>query len=222
VDTTSTADASTDNPAGGSSDVGAAAGTQAGADTFAAEREQYEGRVRSFQSQADQASARVRALEAQLAEATAGAGGSGSDPDAAAGFDPDQIVSELESRFTHRTSMREAAAELASEFEYADEDILARAHEFESPEALREAIEDNHTAVTSFVSDIEARVRQEVLAEVNERYGLNLDVAPASTGDAPAGEPSVEEFASWSFGRQAEYEAENPGFTNRILRSANF
>lgn len=221
VETTSTTGASEANPATGSADPGATGGTQPAADTFAAEREQYESRVRSFQSEADRAKAEVASLRAQL-ESAGNGGGAGSDPAPTAAFDPDTFVSELESRMTHRQTMREAAAALQSEFEFADEDVLKNAHEYESPEALRAVIEEGHTAISSWKSEIEEQARNEAMREFATKYGIQIEAPPPSNTDAPAGEPDVATFASWSFQEQAAYEQKNPGFTQRLLRTANF
>jgi hypothetical protein len=221
VDTTSTAPASDANPGTGSAD-GADAGTQATADTFAGEREQYESRVRSFQSEADRAKAEAASLRAQLeARDAGGAGGSGSDQSAAPQFDPDTFVSELESRMTHRQTMREAAAALQTEFEFADEDALARAHEFESPEALRAAIEEGHNAIAEWRNTIREEARNEFLSEFATKYGVQIEAPPTSDSSTPAGEPDLGTWNSWSISDQAAYEAANPGFTNRLLRSIN-
>lgn len=216
VETSPTPGASEANPATGSAE-GAPAGAQAATDTFAAEREQYEGRVRSFQSEADRAKARVAELEAQIA-ASAGAGNT---PSAESGFDPDVIVSQLESRMTHRTEMREAAASLEQEFEYADPDILARANEFESAEALRSAIEEGHNAVVAFRDSIREETRAEVLAEVREKYGIQIEAPPPADATAPAGDPTIEQIASWSFAEERAFDAANPGVIDRVLRSAH-
>jgi hypothetical protein len=220
VETTPTTPASEGNPGTGSPE-GSGAGTQAVADTFAAEREQYEGRVRSFQSEADRAKARVAELEQQLAARSAGGdGGAGSDPGTTSAFDPDVIVSELESRMSHRTEMRTAAAALESEFEYADPDILAKAHEYESVEALKAAVEESHSAVASFRDSIREETRAEVLAEIQAKYGIQIEAPPPADASVPAGDPTLEQIASWTFQQEREFDAANPGVIDRVLRSA--
>lgn len=220
VETTSTAPASEANQVTPGSADGAGTGTQAPADSFAAEREQYEGRVRSFQSAADRAQARVAELEAQLAASTGGAGGASNDSGAATAFDPDVIVNQLESRMTHRTEMRSAAAALEQEFEYADPDVLARAHEFESAEALRAAVEEQHNAVVAFRDSIREEERATVLREVAERYGIQIEAPPPADATVPSGDPTIEQIASWSFAEERAFDAANPGVIDRVLRSA--
>lgn len=215
---TSTTGASGENQATGSSAEGATGGSQDGAGTLAAgERESYESRIRSFQSEADRAKARSAELERQLAEVQTPAAPAVSDDGT---FDPTAFAAQLYADFERRNELAQAAASLRGEFEFANPGLFQRASEFDSVESLRAAAEADHARVKALV-DARAEAKEQALrAEMAEKYGIRLDSPAGGEGNSPAGDPTVEEFARLSFAEQARLEAENPGITDRILRSA--
>lgn len=221
TDTATTPPASEDNPTPGSSGDGTGGGTQTGADTFAAEREQFESRVRSFQGEKDRAEARANGLQAELDALKSGNGGDGGGTPAPV-FDADLIVSNLEERLVRRQELSTAASTLKSEFDLADPALFdpKKVAEFASVEAFKEAVESSHRVTASLV-DARVATRESALrTEFAEKYGITLP-PPASTGEAPSGDPTVDQIVAMSFSEKARYEAEHPGVMARVLRSAS-
>lgn len=213
--TTEASDENLSDNADGSSN-GDTGGTQTDASALApGDKEQYESRIRSFQSEKDRAVARANELERQLASRS----GNGDQGDGA-GFDPDTAMARLEQRFEHRATMRDEATALRGNFPYADGDLFGRAHEFDSPEALRAAVEASHARVQSYISAEKTKWEESQRARLAE-HGIRLDSPADSNGTNPSGEPTLAEFATWTFADQSAYERDNPGFTDRLLRTAN-
>jgi hypothetical protein len=219
--TTTSSDANSTGDAGaGSAGDGAVGGTQSTADTFAAEREQYEARVRSFQSEKDKLAARASELEAQLAAVTSGTGNGDDGGSAANVVDPEVLLSRFEERLELRDALKEAQVSLQGEFPLADPALFNRAKEFKSVDAFKSAIESSHRANDTIVSAEMAKREAAIREDVNKRYGINLVPATPNGGEVPSGDPSIETIAAMSFAEQREFEAANPGVIERVLRSA--
>ena len=208
---------SPENPEAGSSD-GTAGGTQtADADTFAAEREQYEARVRSFQSEADQAKARLAAMERELAEAKA--------PPVEredGSVDLEAFAARLYSDFDRISTLKSTAASLRSEFDLADPSYFDPEYvkQFDNADALRAAVQADHNRVARLVDERAAAKEAALRSEMAEKYGIRIDSPAGGEGSTPAGEMSVVEFARLGYAEQTRLEQENPGITDRILRNA--
>lgn len=192
-----TAGVSEDNqdPAGAgetgvSGDGGAGATSTATGDAFAAERERMESVQRKLQGERDAERARAAKLEQEL---TAAKGGVTEDKPLSVA----DITRLLDDRDRAR-ELRTAADTFRSsdDFKYADKSIFDRADSFDSPEALKAALQQSHDSVKAVVdSETEVQVKAQVEAVLKEA-GIAVKPAPSAAPPNPSGLPSIEEVNS--------------------------
>ena len=202
-----------DAPAPGSETPGSTSGSQPDADTFAAERSQLDLRVRQEQSRADRAEAELARLRAAQTP------GDAPTTDGTAGL----TLADIRAEMLRTQAIAEALPGLREQFKYADAAIFARAHEFDSAEALAAAAEDSHKSVEERIQPaVEAR-----LTELREQYAarfgpLTEDIAPpgGESSSVIPGMPSAEELNRMSFSEYREFAEANPEYVKSLLRTA--
>lgn len=194
--------------AGGSAD-GGAGGAQAGADAFAAERESLAKQARDFQSRADREQARAEAAERRLAELSKPAGTPAAS-EAPAGLTMADLI--------RYDQLKDAKTELAAKYPDANPDILARAVQFDSPEAFEASVERSHNANKAMRERIEREAEERMRALLEER-GIKLDPNPAPpTGTTPpVGDPTPADLNRMTPEEWEELEAKSPGVIDRVL-----
>lgn len=200
--------ATPDGVGAGSPDDGGA-GTQAGADAFAAERESLAKQARDFQSRADREQARAEAAERQLAELRKPAGETPAS-DAPSGLTMADLV--------RYDQLKEAKVALAEAYPDASPGILARAVEFESPEAFEASVERSHNANKAMRERIEREAEERMRALLEER-GIKIDPDPAPvTGTTPpVGDPTPADLNRMTPEEWEALEAKSPGVIDRVL-----
>lgn len=196
--------------------AGSEGGTQTadGVDAFAVERERLQSQIRTLQSDRDKAV--VRAERAEAASAPAPSGGS-----AAQELGATLTAAEVAEIVQRSTQLTQAAERMrgSEEFKHADPAIFDRAHEFDSPEAFRVAVADNHAERAAI---FQAGFQAGQGAMESGSGSPTPAPGPAAAGStAPSpGLPSKQELAAFS---QAEYERfvekHGAGVVEDILRS---
>lgn len=203
----------------GSADGSGGAQAVAGGNS-SAEGVQADERYKVEQARADREATRARDLEAKLAALQSAGSGSSSESKAES-FDPDALFDRWEAKMAHRDQMNSTAEALKGEFGFADADIFQSARDFDSPEALRAAVENSHKRVQTHVEAAREDERNRILAEVEAKHGIRLAPAPASSdAQAPAGDPTLEQLGAMSQAELDAEEAKNPGVIDRVLRTA--
>jgi hypothetical protein len=134
-------------------------------------------------------------------------------------FDPEAFAQHLEDRFAKRAELREAAGALRSDYGYANDDLFRHAHEFESVDAFKAAVQADHERVEGLVARTAAEREQALKDQITEKYGVRFDT-PTDGGQAPSGDPTPAQINSMSFAEQREFEAANPGVIERVIRQA--
>lgn len=221
--TTSTSEG--DSTAAGAADSGASAdggtgGTQAavGGDAIA-QREAAQAEVRSLQSARDKLRAEIATLEAQR-----GSTGSTSTPDNAPQSDPEvsalrASVGNLE-KMLRRQAVEPEAERLKADDKFASvaslrPDLFDSLDSYESPAALRAAVEAEAERLNPLVSALVEKEREAILAEVSSKYGIRIaPAAPAEGGETPAGDPDITSLAGMSL------KDFDPEVARRALRSS--
>lgn len=183
----------------GSGSSGEGGGSQSDADTFAAERDRLEAERRQWQSEADKLRKENEALKA------AKDGGA----DSSTGLSLEEVRAE----FLRAQAIGAEASRLATsdELKFADKAILDRAAEYDSPEALRAAVEQSHNERKAFLESVGAVPKSDVeqqLAAYRERYG-DLPSPPDTSGAQATGTPTVEQIGAMTFAERDAYEAEH-------------
>lgn len=202
-------------PASGSTVDGSSGGTQPTGDTFSAERQQFESRVRSEQGRADKAEARIRELEAKLAGGKSGGDGGASQGDPAVMALQGQI--EAMGQMLRQATLSPVANTLRGEFDLAAEfGIFDDIDGFESPEAMRAAGESTQAKLKGIVDARVSAAVDEALGKVAAEHGIRLTPAPVDGGDAPAGDPTIEDIARGGLAALPEDDV-----LDRALRSVN-
>lgn len=180
-----------DGSAGVSGDGGAGANSGGdGASLAAAERERMEAVQRQLQGERDRERARAAKLEQDLAAAK----GSVTEDKPLALADITRLLDERD----RARELRTAADTFRSsdEFKFADKSILDRASEYDSPEALKAALQTSHEAVKAIVdAETETQVRTQVESVLKEA-GIAVKPAPSNQPPAPSGLPTIEEIHS--------------------------
>jgi len=206
--------------AGGSAD-GGAGGTEA-AEQLAAERDALQAEARRHQAERDRVAAERDRLKRELAAAK----GTSSDetPAAASGLTAEQIAEQVRMEMRREaTRTREiAAAEATAREQYpnANPEIFARVDEFDSAEALVEAVRSSHEATTSLIQDRLQAAEKELRERYEKVHGPLPEPAQTSEQTAPAGTPSIEELSAMNQAQLDALEKREPGVIDRVLRSA--
>jgi len=202
-------------PAGGAVVDGGGGGTDSTVtvESLTAEREKLNATNRDLQSAKDRTAAELAKAQAELAKLKGG----GNEATQSAPLDTRAFYAEV-AKFGQLDSTAKSLKD-AGKYEYADEAIYAKATEYDSVEALEAALKASHDAKAAVIeAAVEAKVAAK-LAEAEGKYGVKLN-APATAAAPPAGEPSVDQWASMSMDEQDAWEAKVPGITDRMIRSA--
>ena len=217
TDTTPTPEASVvDSP---SSEAGAAAGSEGGTqaadgNAFAAERERLQSQIRSLQSDRDRAI--VRAERAEAAAVADSSGGS-----AASELGATLTEAQVAEIVQRSTMLTQAAERMRSseDFKHADPAIFDRAFEFDSPEAFRVAVEQNH-AERAAIFQAGFQAGQGAIGDGGGSPTPAPGPAAAGSTAPTPGLPTASELAALS---QAQFEAfvekHGEGVVEEILRS---
>ena len=211
TDTSDENQGASDEAASGSGNSGDSGGTTSAADSFAEERERLTAQARSFQARADKAEQDRKDLEAQLKAKDND--DSGSQP---ATLSPEQIRQEV---FTANQLLR-AEAPLREEFPLADSGIFDRIDSFDSVEALRAAAEASHLKTKKVEDEMREKVTQEVMTDVQTRFGIELTPAEPAT-PVTQGDPTLEELNAMSQVQLDALEAKSPGLIARVAGLEN-
>jgi hypothetical protein len=174
--------------------------TPPASDTFAAEREQYESRVRSFQSEADQAKARAEKLESELAALRGGS--TPTTPTAQASAD------EMFDVFERRQAVREAGATLKTEFPEVARlrpDLFSDPKGYDSPEAFRAAVEQARTELKPALDEIVGQRESALVERYRKAFGDLPDTPPGTESTAAGTEPTPEQVKRWSMSEMDAY-----------------
>jgi hypothetical protein len=171
-----------------------------------ADLEAVEAKRRGFQAE-------VERLKAQLASATAAptptppAATSGVEAELAAlkaqfeGLNPSSITAQVVAGLAQREALVAEKAKLRDEFKSARADVFDAS--YETPEEMRAAVEASHKAEAENIAAVEARVRQEMAAQMKELHGVDLAPAPQvpATSDAngDTGPSTIRDLASMPF-----------------------
>lgn len=218
TETETTTDASDENQdASGEADSGSgnsgdSGGTTSDADSFAAERERLTAQARQHQARADKAEQDRKDLEARLAALEAGKSDSSDSPKVPT---LEEVQRAARSASLAATQLIAAQAPLKEEFPDADASIYGRLEEFDSVESLRAAVETSHLTVKKVRDEIRDEERKKVLAEVQEKHGLDLSLADPPTGDT-SGDPTEAQLNAMSQVELDALEASNPGIIARV------
>lgn len=198
-------------------------GTETAAEKFAAERERLEARARSEQGRADQNAARVAELERRLAALEGGAGGGEGEGEASSQSDAAvealaRHVSGLE-RMLRAQALAPIVESLKGEFTHADPSLfeMEKAAAFETPEALRAAVEASHAERKAFGETYAEAQLAALRKQYADQFGLTLTPPPSGDGSTPAGDPTPEQLARMSI---VELDELGEDVVNRVLRSA--
>lgn len=194
-------------------DDGAGAGSQAAADTFAAERETFESQRRALQSERDR-------LKAELDKLKAGA-----TPAAPAQTETALTAESVMALLKKDREMTALAADLKGQFTLADPTLFQSYESFDNADAFRVAVENSHNSVKARV---EAETQPAIAAAVEaaiapyiQRYGRLAETPQTTEGAAATGLPTIAQVQAMSMAEMEALVAQHgDDVIDRILRSA--
>jgi hypothetical protein len=181
------------------------------------ERERFQASQRELQAAKDREAARATKFEQELAQLRAAAEGGSTQQ--ATTLDPATLAREVFAESQKLAALAAKADALRESHKYADPSIFENATGFDSVEALEAAAKASHDRIASAVEVDSAAKVQAALEEASAKYGFQMKT-PAAAPETPSGEPTVDQWAAMSMDEQDAMEAEHPGISDRILRSA--
>jgi hypothetical protein len=177
-----------------------------------AERERLESTNRTLQAAKDRAEAENARLKAQLEGK-----GDGGEPKSESAMTSDDFLALLDRRDT----LLQTASSLKEQFPLADPSLFSKATSYESPEALRVAVEESHGAKQAEKDAVRASVEAEVRAQYAEKFGELPASPPDDDGGSGAGALTPEQARGMSFSEIDAFVAEHGQEAwDRIVRSS--
>ncbi len=165
-------------PAAGSPDTGSSGGGAGGSDRIAqleAELARERERTRSFQGQADRERANAGALTERLSKVEELMGR----------FDPEAVADQFTARFNQQQALAAERSKLREEFKAARPEVLDG--KYESPEAMRAAVEASHQAESEYRDSIRREEEARILASLKESNPSLVLPTPQTTSGAEGG-----------------------------------
>lgn len=175
-----------------------------------ADHDALEAKRRDLQSKLDQETAKNKQLVAQHSTQPTGTTGDQVDKSddriaqleaKLASFDPNALADQFTARFNQQQALAAARTALKEQFKMARPEVFSAS--YETPEEMQAAVEASHKAEAENVAAVEARVRQELAAQMKELHGVDLAPAPQApaTSDAngDTGPSTIRDLASMPF-----------------------
>jgi hypothetical protein len=131
--------------------------------------------------------------------------------------DPGRLVADAVSQVYRAGEMREAAAALKTEFKYADPAIFStdRLSQFQSPEALRFAVQDSHARVAAILDAERAAADEATRTEQATTQGGAS--GPAGSTQATQGDPTIAQLNAMTFGELDAAITKDPELPQRVM-----
>lgn len=172
---------------------------------------------RRYQGEKDRLEAELARMKAESATPAAPAASAGQPK----GFDPEAYRAALLRDVSATLSLTTAAQQLRAEFPHADPALFTPdgLTQFSTPDALRFAVQDSHARVAAILEAERSKIREELVAEVAQRYGSGGGAAGATGGPAGIpGDPTPQQLAAMPLD---EFNAVDPEVVARVLRGAS-
>jgi hypothetical protein len=169
---------------------------------------------RRYQSENDR-------LKVELARLQSGGAGkpAGTPEGESKGFDPDAFRATLLRDVSGVLTLSQSAATLRAEFPHADPAIFTPdgLTQFSTPEALRFAVEDSHRRVAVILDAEKAKLREELVAEIAQKYPEAGAGAGAGGVSGQVGDPTPQQLAEMPLD---EFNKLEPAVIERVLAGA--